>query len=215
MEKSKNLKSEYKRCTKCGRELPLHMFGKDKKGKNGLKSSCRECRSNLQKEHYRNNKEHYAEYRLANADKLAQYRQANKHYDLYVAYDEYGNVQYVGTTRQGINGRISTHKSRNTFTGRVAKGTELGKILFIRLDEYNLNTNELRYIEQRFINELEPVENKNNAITTLDYIEADRLATLMVLSDDLLDSFEDNALVYVDRNITNGLDEWLEGKILA
>lgn len=32
-----------KRCTKCGRELPLSEFGKMKTEKNGLSSWCREC----------------------------------------------------------------------------------------------------------------------------------------------------------------------------
>lgn len=36
-------------CSKCKRELPIEMFGKDKIQKDGLYCSCKECRSNTAK----------------------------------------------------------------------------------------------------------------------------------------------------------------------
>ena len=36
-------------CSKCKRELPIEMFGKDKTQKDGLYCSCKECRSNTAK----------------------------------------------------------------------------------------------------------------------------------------------------------------------
>lgn len=37
--------TESKRCTKCGKWLPLDCFGKDNKNRMGLRSRCKKCRS--------------------------------------------------------------------------------------------------------------------------------------------------------------------------
>ena len=66
MEKSKNLKSEYKRCIKCNETKPVSEFSKNSVSKDGLYGYCKCC----QREHGK------------------QYKQANKHNDLYVVLDE-------------------------------------------------------------------------------------------------------------------------------
>ena len=75
-----------KRCSKCGRILPLSEFYKDKRAKDGLKSECKECHIAMQAEYYKANKDKIAEYgaqyrkdnKEAIAQRYAQYYQANK-----------------------------------------------------------------------------------------------------------------------------------------
>lgn len=52
---------ETKRCSKCGRELPLSDFGRDKYNKDGLKCKCKHCEK---------------EYREQNKDKIKAWQQA-------------------------------------------------------------------------------------------------------------------------------------------
>lgn len=54
-------------CSKCKKELTLESFGKEKRGKYGVRSVCREC----------TNKEN-KEYREQNKDKIKAYWQSNK-----------------------------------------------------------------------------------------------------------------------------------------
>lgn len=51
-----------KRCSKCGRELPLECFGKHKRKKDGLQAYCKECM-----------KQYMKEYNADNADERKQY----------------------------------------------------------------------------------------------------------------------------------------------
>ena len=43
---------ETKKCTKCGRELPLSDFGKDARSKDGLLSGCKNCVNKYARDHY-------------------------------------------------------------------------------------------------------------------------------------------------------------------
>lgn len=54
-------------CSKCKKELPLELFGKEKRGKYGVRSVCRECTNKDKKE-----------YREQNKDKIKVYWQTNK-----------------------------------------------------------------------------------------------------------------------------------------
>lgn len=49
-------------CKKCGRELPLSDFSKDKSKKDGLNTCCKECRKKYSKQWYAENREKKAEY---------------------------------------------------------------------------------------------------------------------------------------------------------
>ena len=75
-----------KRCSKCGRILPLSDFYRDKQTKDGLSCWCKACIKAKQADYYQENKDaiaqKHADYYQANkeaiADYQAQYRQANK-----------------------------------------------------------------------------------------------------------------------------------------
>ena len=42
-------------CTRCGRELPLSEYSKNKQSPDGLQYQCKECQKEYQKEYYENN----------------------------------------------------------------------------------------------------------------------------------------------------------------
>ena len=67
-------------CTKCGAELDLSLFGKDKYSKDGFTSCCKEC----YKRYHQDNKEHKRQYYQDNKEHIAerhkQYNQDNKEY---------------------------------------------------------------------------------------------------------------------------------------
>ena len=62
-----NQEIKTKRCSKCGRFLPLADFNKCSSASDGLQNYCKDCQ-----------KEMYAEYRVKNKVKIEAYRQANK-----------------------------------------------------------------------------------------------------------------------------------------
>lgn len=59
-------------CNTCGKEMPIGMFGKLTRSKDGLRPMCKDCRSKLEKEHYRNNPEQsrirQRKYTVSNSD---------------------------------------------------------------------------------------------------------------------------------------------------
>ena len=85
-------------CTKCKRILVANEmnFNKEKKGKYGLFSECKECR----KKYYKNNKEHYKEYRK-------EYNKSNKEYR-----KEY-NKRYYEDNKEGILKQQKQHYEDN------------------------------------------------------------------------------------------------------
>ena len=50
---------ETKKCSECGRELPLTKFNKNRKRKDGLQDRCRDCFSEYNKKRYASNREKF------------------------------------------------------------------------------------------------------------------------------------------------------------
>jgi len=103
---------ETKICSKCGRELPLECFGKDKSKKDGLCCSCKECVSQRNK---RYNAEH--------ADEIATY---NKQWKAeHPNYDKQHNAERYAT----IEGYAYAIRCRNLRAdreqGRCGKDEDL------------------------------------------------------------------------------------------
>ena len=77
---------ETKVCKKCGRELPIEEFYKDKRKKDGYSCWCKECFKQQQKQYYQEHKEEKAEYfkkryqehKKEKAEYDKQYRQEHK-----------------------------------------------------------------------------------------------------------------------------------------
>ena len=66
-----------KKCTKCNIEKDFSEFGNEKKGKNGLKSKCKECENNYRKQYILDNpekrKETIKKYDLKNKERKKEY----------------------------------------------------------------------------------------------------------------------------------------------
>jgi hypothetical protein len=64
-----------KKCTKCGEIKPLESFSKQKNGKYGKKSNCRECVAAINRDYHQRNKNRIAEqqrdYRQRNSNHIA------------------------------------------------------------------------------------------------------------------------------------------------
>lgn len=60
-----------KKCSKCKELKSLEDFNKQKTGKGGLTSKCKDCQSHYGKEYFIKNKEKVKLYRLQNKDKLS------------------------------------------------------------------------------------------------------------------------------------------------
>lgn len=63
-------------CSGCGRDLPLTAFAKNKNGKFGVHSKCKECKNSKQKASY--NPEKQSQYYQENKEQIAEYRQTNE-----------------------------------------------------------------------------------------------------------------------------------------
>ena len=77
-----NVEVKAKRCSKCGRVLPLADFNKQKMAKDGLDYWCKDCHKAKRKEYYQTHRDtvlkSVAEWRAKNHTYNAEYYQANK-----------------------------------------------------------------------------------------------------------------------------------------
>ena len=168
----------HKKCSGCKEILPVEEFNKKSDTSDGLQTYCKKCK-NL---HYK------------------KWKQNNQHSDLYFVIDgssDDNEFLYVGSSTQSVSTRISSHKCKNNQVGMAIKN-ESTKILYIRVDNYGLTEKELHYLEQCFIDEFEPQKNIRKAYTEHVFIEADRLAYLLSLFNELLYKFDDIAQEYID-----------------
>lgn len=90
-----------KKCTKCGEWKPFSEFYKQKGGKYGLYSSCKECKKDTYKEYYNNNKERIQE-------KTKEYYSNNKERKQEYIKNYYKNVN--NNKRKIIGTSLSHHR---------------------------------------------------------------------------------------------------------
>lgn len=62
-----------KKCPKCGRELALECFGKDKRSKDGLQSYCKECKKQHNKQYRAEHVEYFKQWYAEHAEAKKQY----------------------------------------------------------------------------------------------------------------------------------------------
>ena len=84
-------------CTKCNTEKPLDNFAKDKNGKYGVKSKCKECIKNYMTGYNVNNQDKIKEYNTINQDKISKWNK--NHYinnrEHYIEKNkQYGSYKY-------------------------------------------------------------------------------------------------------------------------
>jgi len=183
----------YKKCTKCGEILPLKEFGSNKSNKDKLQHYCKQCQNSFSKQWKQANKEYVQEYQK-------QWLQQFDSKYIYTIHDINGHIVYVGTTTN-IYKRCNQHITGNSNISEYMVKNEWLAIKYIKLNN-SINNNELRYIEQCFIDEFDPMVNINNACIEFDFIEGDRLAYLIGLSDSLIMNYDKIADIWkVNKNI--------------
>ena len=74
-------KKGFKRCSKCGRVLPLAFFNKKKSSKDGLQYYCKDCQKAIKNEWRAKNPTYNAEWRAKNPTYNAEWRAKNPTYD--------------------------------------------------------------------------------------------------------------------------------------
>jgi hypothetical protein len=163
-----------KTCSKCKRELSLNHFYKDKKGKCGVKSKCKNCINEHNKEYNKINKQKIKEYRKEynkiNKQKIQEnkkeYKQKIKQNCIY--YYSFNNIiLYVGSTISPLN-RKNRHKNENILPfHKYLKNNNIKyenlEYTQVNLPNYILTIH--RYsTEQYYINTLKPICNKKDAI---------------------------------------------------
>lgn len=86
-------------CSKCGRELPLTEYYKNKKHKDGCLNICKMCFNSRAKEHYHTNVEQYKQYYQDNKDEKIEYGKQyyEEHKEERVEYSKNYNKAYNKT----------------------------------------------------------------------------------------------------------------------
>ena len=97
----------FKQCSKCREVLHASRFYKDKKGKYGLRSICKECKRKQDKEYKEEHKEELKEYREEHKEELKEYREEHKDY-----YKEYSK-QYYEDNKEYIKERSKQYYEDN------------------------------------------------------------------------------------------------------
>lgn len=106
-----------KRCTMCGRVLPLSEFHLDRTKRDGHFTRCKECRAEYRRKHYTGHREEIAErhrkYRLEHREEIAARRRQHRqeHLEEFREYDRQYKAQH--------RGEIAETRRRNYVPRRV------------------------------------------------------------------------------------------------
>ena len=189
-----------KRCSKCGRELPISEFYKDKNTKDGLYSNCKECHSKCCQTYRQTHKEYYSqynkEYRQTNKEHIKeyhkQYQQTNKEhisqyqnqyrnqftgYYLYIILDKNNQIAYVGQTKNYYN-RLTKHLSEDVnSTKELFDSGNWHCIKYLDVSDLVANEMELKALENILIEIYEPRLNKAKNI--IRDVDNDRIFSLI------------------------------------
>ena len=96
-------KKGFKRCSKCGRVLPLAFFNKKKSSKDGLQYYCKDCQKAIKNEWRAKNPTYNAEWRAKNPTYNAEWRAKNPTY----------NAEWYQTHRDSELKRTAERRAKN------------------------------------------------------------------------------------------------------
>ena len=138
-----------KKCGKCGRELPVDNFSKDKTKKDGLQSWCRECKNKHNKTYKQTHRQYLNQYRN---QYNKQYYDRFKGYYLYIILDKQDNVAYIGQTTNYYR-RLTDHLygGVNNATKELFANNEWACIKYLDVSNIVENDLELRAMDNILI----------------------------------------------------------------
>ena len=155
-----------KKCSKCGRELPIDNFYKDNRTKDGLYSNCKECHSKYQQ----TNKQHYNQYQK-------EYNKQFTGYYVYIILDKQDNVAYVGETTNYYK-RLCRHLSGGVdSTKELFANNDWYCIKYLDVSDIVENDLELKSMENELIELYEP--RCNTQLNIIHDIDRGRLFSLL------------------------------------
>ena len=162
-----------KKCSKCGRELPISEFSKCNNAKDGLYSWCKQCYNGYKQA----NKEHISQqqkqYRATNSQHLNQYnreyRNQFKGYYLYIILDKQDNVAYIGQTSNYYTRLINHLSGGVNATKELFNSGNWGCIKYLNVGDIVSNEAELKALENELIELYKPrLNTKLNVIRDID-----------------------------------------------
>ena len=166
--KTKEIKT--KRCSKCGRELPVDNFYKDNRTTDGLYCDCKECHGKIAKKYIEANKD------IVN-QKKRKFKSKFKGRYVYIIQNKNNEIVYVGQTSNYYN-RLMRHLSRSVdSTKELFDSDEWGSIKYLDVSGLVENDMELKVLENMLIELYEPKLNKVKNI--IRDINNDRIFTLI------------------------------------
>lgn len=164
---------ELKRCSKCGGLFPptSEYFNKNKSKSSGLSSYCKQCSNAYNKQYYQKHKDYFSDY---NKQYFSDYKKQNKGNYIYFVMEN-NEIMYVGSTAKDLKYRVKYQhlKGRSHLKNYFKKNTWTS-IKYTELD-FVENRDELYYIENLFISELEPILNQNKCNVDIDPDREDEL----------------------------------------
>ena len=173
MNEQKNLINDAKKCSKCGRELPVSEFYKDSKAKDGLQGWCKACR-NKYNQTYKQTNSQYKQHQMQYQN---QYRNQFKGYYLYIILDKQDKIVYVGETSNYYN-RLTNHLSGGVnATQELFANGEWSSIQYLDVEHIVANEMELKALENALIELYEP--RLNTLLNIIRDIDNDRLFSLL------------------------------------
>lgn len=159
-----------KKCSKCGRELPIDNFYKDNRTKDGLYSNCKECHSKYSQTYNQTHRQYYKQYQK-------QYYKQFKGYYLYIIQDKNNEIVYVGQTSNYYN-RLSHHiLGYVDSTKELFDNGEWSSIKYLDVSDLVANEMELKVLENILIEIYQPKLNKAKNI--IRGIDNDRIFSLI------------------------------------
>ena len=182
-----------KRCSKCGRELPISEFAKYKNAKDGLQCWCRGCSNKYRqtnKQHYnqyhreyqrQHCKEYQKQYKQTNKQYINQYQKEYyiqfKGYYVYIIQDKQGNIVYVGQTTNYYT-RLCHHLSGGVnATKELFANNDWTCIKYLDVSDLVANEVELKVLENILIELYNPKLNKAKNI--IRDVDNDRIFSLI------------------------------------
>ena len=162
-----------KKCSRCGKELPIDNFYRDNRTKDGLYCDCKECHSKITKKYIKANRDIVNQYQK---QYNKQYQKHFKGYYLYIIQDKNNEIVYVGQTSNYYK-RLCNHIS-----GYVNATKELfnsGNWSYIKYLDVSFVENdlELKALENELIELYQP--RCNTKLNIIHDIDRGRLFSLL------------------------------------